>query len=98
MVTCLSEVAGTASGIEIVADSVTKLYRRMVNTWPTEDVVDDTVLATAAKVKNISAELRKAIKAAQRAHQRELKLNAKPRKGAHAERKWDVTQSRGRQG
>ncbi|KPC92426.1 hypothetical protein ADL27_25115, partial [Streptomyces sp. NRRL F-6602] len=37
MVTCLSEVAGTAAGIEIVADSITKLYRRMVNTWPTED-------------------------------------------------------------
>ncbi|MFJ7023275.1 hypothetical protein ACIQUW_33430 [Streptomyces sp. NPDC101117] len=96
MVACLSEVAGAASGVEIVADSVTKLYRRMVNTWPTEDAVDDTVLATAAKVKNISAELRKAIKAAQRAHQRELKLNAKPRKGAAAESKWDVV--RGRQG
>ncbi|MEW2187781.1 hypothetical protein AB0900_31320 [Streptomyces cellulosae] len=96
MVTCLSEVAGTAAGVEIVADSVTKLYRRMVNTWPTEDAVDDTVLATAAKVKNISAELRKAIKAAQRAHQRELKLNAKPRKGAKSEAKWDVV--RGRQG
>lgn len=96
MVTCLSEVAGTAAGVEIVADSITKLYRRMVNTWPTEDAVDDTVLATAAKVKNISAELRKAIKAAQRAHQRDLKLNAKPRKGALAERKWDTV--RGRQG
>ncbi len=96
MVTCLSEVAGTAAGVEIVADSITKLYRRMVNTWPTEDAVDDTVLATAAKVKNISVELRKAIKAAQRAHQRDLRLNAKPRKGALAERKWDVVQ--GRQG
>ncbi|MFC9891424.1 hypothetical protein [Streptomyces pilosus] len=96
MVTCLSEVAGTAAGVEIVADSVTKLYRRMVNTWPTEDAVDDTVLATASKVKNISAELRKAIKAAQRAHQRDLKLNAKPRKGAAAESKWDTV--RGRQG
>ncbi|MEU8682999.1 hypothetical protein [Streptomyces sp. NPDC048611] len=96
MVLCLSEVAGSASGVDIVADSVTKLYRRMANTWPTEDVVDDTVRATAAKVKTIADELRKAIKAAQRAHQRELKLNAKPRKGANAEKKWDVV--RGRQG
>jgi hypothetical protein len=96
MIDCLSEVAGTAAGVEIVADSVTKLYRRMVNTWPTEDAVDDTVLATASKVKNISAELHKAIKAAQRAHQRELRLNAKPRKGARAEQKWDVV--RGRKG
>ncbi|RIH58746.1 hypothetical protein D3C59_32920 [Streptomyces sp. SHP22-7] len=94
MVNCLSEVAGAASGVEVVADSVTKLYRRMANTWPTEDVVDDTVRATASKVKNVAAELRKAIKAAQRAHARELKLNAKPRKGARAEQKWDVTRSR----
>lgn len=94
MVNVLSEVAGAASGIEIVADSVTKLYRRMANTWPTETVVDDTVRATASKVKNIAAELRKAIKAAQRAHQRELKLNAKPRKGARAESAWDVVQGR----
>jgi hypothetical protein len=90
MVTCLSEVAGAAGGVEVVADAVTKLYRRMAKTWPTEDVVDNTVLATASKVKNVAAELRKAIKAAQRAHQRELKLNAKPRKGANAEKKWDV--------
>ncbi|MFE0207009.1 hypothetical protein [Streptomyces sp. NPDC058985] len=90
MVNCLSEVAGAAQGVEVVADSVTKLYRRMTRSWPTETVVDDTVLATAGKVKNISAELRKAIKAAQRAHARELKLNAKPRKGALSERKWDV--------
>ncbi|WP_030188132.1 hypothetical protein [Streptomyces violaceorubidus] len=90
MVTCLSEVAGTARGIDIVADAINKLYRRMANTWPTENVVDDTVRATASKVKNISAELHKAIKAAQRAHARELKLNAKPRKGANAEKKWDV--------
>lgn len=90
MVACLSEVAGAAAGVEIVGDSVTKLYRRMVNTWPTEDAVDDTVLATASKVKNIGAELRKAIKAAQRAHERELKLNARPRKGANSEKKWDV--------
>jgi hypothetical protein len=96
MVNCLSEVAGAAGGVEVVADAVTKLYRRMARSWPTETVVDDTVLATASKVKNVAAELRKAIKAAQRAHQRELKLNAKPRKGANAEKKWDV--ARGRQG
>ncbi|MET8571884.1 hypothetical protein [Streptomyces sp. NPDC004783] len=96
MVTCLSEVAGAASGVEIVADSITKLYRRMAKTWPTEDVVDDTVRATASKVRTIAEELRKAIKAAQRAHQRELRLNARPRKGANAEKKWDVAQ--GRQG
>lgn len=94
MVSCLSEVAGAANGVEIVGDSITKLYRRMVNTWPTEDAVDDTVLATAAKVKNISVELRKAIKAAQRAHERELKLNARPRKGARAESAWDVVRGR----
>jgi hypothetical protein len=96
MVDCLSEIAGAAGGVETVADAVTKLYRRMAKTWPTEDVVDDTVHATASKVKNVAAELRKAIKAAQRAHQRELKLNAKPRKGANAEKKWDVV--RGRKG
>lgn len=90
MVVVLSEVAGSAAGVEAVADSVTKLYRRMVKTWPTEGVVDDTVRATASKVLTVSAELKKAIKAAQRAHQRELKLNAKPRKGARAESKWDV--------
>lgn len=95
MVTCLSEVAGAASGVEVVADSVTKLYRRMARSWPTEDVVDDTVRATASKVRTVAAELRKAIKAAQRAHARELKLNAKPRKGAHAESKWDVTGRKG---
>ena len=95
MVLCLSEVAGAAGGVEVVADAVTKLYRRMAKTWPTEDVVDDTVRATASKVKNVAAELRKAIKAAQRAHQRELKLNAKPRKGALAERKWDVAGRKG---
>lgn len=96
MVLCLSEVAGAAGGVAVVADSVTKLYRRMANTWPTEDVVDDTVRATASKVKAIADELRKAVKAAERAHQRELKLNAKPRKGAHAEKAWDVV--RGRKG
>jgi len=94
MTVCLSEVAGSARGVEVVADSVTRLYRRMVKTWPTEDVVDDTVRATAGKVKSVASELRKAIKAAQRAHQRELKLNAKPRKGAHAEKKWDVVKGR----
>ena len=97
MVVCLSEVAGAAGGVEVVADSVTKLYRRMAKTWPTEDVVDDTVRATASKVKTVAAELRKAIKAAQRAHQRELKLNAKPRKGALAERKWDTVGRKGGQ-
>ncbi|MGW2720829.1 hypothetical protein [Streptomyces sp. NPDC001492] len=92
MVTVLSEVAGAAAGVEVVADSVTKLYRRMAKTWPTEGVVDDTVRATASKVRSVADELRKAIKAAQRAHQRELRLNAKGRagKGARVERKWDV--------
>jgi hypothetical protein len=94
MVTVLSEVAGSAGGVEVVADSITKLYRRMAKSWPTEDVVDDTVRATASKVRSIAAELRKAIKAAQRAHQRELRLNAKPRKGARAEKKWDVVKGR----
>lgn len=94
MVLCLSEVAGAASGVEVVADSVTRLYRRMAKSWPTETVVDDTVRATAAKVGSVAAELRKAIKAAQRAHQRELKLNAKPRKGPQAERAWDVVKGR----
>ena len=89
MVNVLSEVAGSAAGVEAVADSVTKLYRRMAKTWPTEGVVDDTVRATASKVLSVSTELKKAIKAAQRAHQRELRLNAKPRKGARAESKWD---------
>ncbi|WP_333758822.1 hypothetical protein [Streptomyces sp. ISBFB 2968] len=97
MVNCLSEVAGAAHGIDIVADSITHLYRRMTNTWPTETVVDDTVRATASKVKNVSAELHKAIKAAQRAHARELKLNAKPRKGALAEHKWDTVGRNGGQ-
>ena len=97
MVVCLSEVAGSASGVEAVADAVTKLYRRMAKTWPTEDVVDDTVRATASKVHTVAEELRKAIKAAQRAHQRELKLNAKPRKGALAERKWDTVGRKGGQ-
>ncbi|MGW2520465.1 hypothetical protein ACWC09_26320 [Streptomyces sp. NPDC001617] len=90
MVNVLSEVAGAAAGVEVVADSVTKLYRRMVNTWPTEGVVDDTVRATASKVRSVSDELKKAIKAAQRAHARELKLNARPRKGPRSESKWDV--------
>ncbi|MFD8516574.1 hypothetical protein ACFV27_37220 [Streptomyces antimycoticus] len=94
MVDCLSEVAGSARGVEVVADSVTKLYHRMAKTWPTEQVVDDTVRVTASKVKTVADELRKAIKAAQRAHQRELHLNAKPRKGAAAEKKWDVVKGR----
>ena len=95
MVNVLSEVAGSAAGVEVVADSVTKLYRRMVRSWPTEGVVDDTVRATASKVRTVSVELRKAIKAAQRAHARELRLNAKPRKGARAEKKWDSVARRG---
>lgn len=95
MVVVLSEVAGSAAGVEVVADSVTKLYRRMAKTWPTEGVVDDTVRATASKVRTVADELKKAIKAAQRAHQRELKLNAKPRKGARSEKKWDVVGRRG---
>jgi hypothetical protein len=95
MVVCLSEVAGSARGVEVVADAITKLYRRMAKSWPTEDVVDDTVWATASKVKTIAAELHKAIKAAQRAHQRELRLNARPRKGARAESKWDPVGRKG---
>jgi len=95
MTVVLSEVAGAASGVEVVANSVTKLYRRMSKTWPTENVVDETVRATASKVASVAAELRKAIKAAQRAHQRELKLNAKPRKNARAESKWDVVGRKG---
>lgn len=94
MTVVLSEVAGSAGGVEVVADSVTRLYRRMAKTWPTEQVVDDTVRATASKVKTVAAELRKAIKAAQRAHERELRLNAKPRKGPSAEKKWDVAKGR----
>lgn len=92
MVNVLSEVAGSAAGIDAVADSITKLYRRMQNTWPTENVVDETVARTAGQVHRVSAELHRAIKAAQKAHQRELRLNAKGRagKGARAERKWDV--------
>ncbi|MGY6019570.1 hypothetical protein [Streptomyces spinosirectus] len=95
MTVVLSEVAGAAAGVEVVADSVTKLYRRMVRSWPTEGVVDDTVRATASKVRSVSDELRKAIKAAQRAHHRELRLNARPRKGPSAEKKWDVVGRRG---
>jgi hypothetical protein len=90
MVVVLSEVAGAARGMDVVADSIVKLYRRMANSWPTEQAVDDTVRLTAAKVGSVAAELRKAILAAQRAHQRELRLNAKPRKGASAEKAWDV--------
>ncbi|MEW1754090.1 hypothetical protein [Streptomyces angustmyceticus] len=92
MVNVLSEVAGSASGIDAVADSITKLYRRMQNTWPTENVVDETVARTAGQVHRVSDELHKAIKAAQKAHQRELRLNAKGRagKGARVDRKWDV--------
>jgi hypothetical protein len=94
MTVVLSEVAGSAGGVEVVADSVTRLYRRMAKTWPTERVVDDTVRATASKVKTVAAELRKAIVAAQRAHERDLRLNAKPRKGPSAEKKWDVVKGR----
>lgn len=97
MVPVLSEVAGSAAGVHAVADSITKLYRRMTKTWPTENIVDDTVLRTAGQVRRVSDELTKAIKAAQKAHHRELRLNAKGRngKGAHAERKWDVVGRRG---
>ncbi|MER6844834.1 hypothetical protein [Streptomyces platensis] len=92
MVNVLSEVAGSASGIDAVADSITKLYRRMQDTWPTENAVDETVARTAGQVRRVSEELHKAIKAAQKAHQRELRLNAKGRagKGARVDRKWDV--------
>ncbi|ACX71149.1 hypothetical protein pZL12.72c [Streptomyces phage ZL12] len=92
MVNVLSEVAGSAAGVDAVADSITKMYKRMQKTWPTENVVDDTVARTAGQVRRVSVELHKAIKAAQKAHQRELRLNAKGRagKGARVERKWDV--------
>jgi len=96
MVVCLSEVAGAAMGVEVVADSITKLYRRMANSWPTEQAVDDTVRATAAKVRTVTSELQKAIKAAQRAHARELKLNARPRKGRA--RREEVGRHQGRRG
>jgi hypothetical protein len=97
MVTVLSEVAGSAAGVHAVADSITKLYRRMTKTWPTENIVDETVLRTAGQVRRVSDELMKAIKAAQKAHARELRLNSKGRngKGARAERKWDVAARRG---
>ncbi|MEU3656423.1 hypothetical protein AB0E67_27175 [Streptomyces sp. NPDC032161] len=97
MVVVLSEVAGSAAGVDVVADSINKLYRRMQKTWPTEGVVDETVARTAGQVRRVSDELKKAIKAAQKAHQRELRLNAKGRagKGARAERKWDVVGRRG---
>ncbi|MGW5989569.1 hypothetical protein ACWFRT_13720 [Streptomyces anulatus] len=92
MVNVLSEVAGSAAGVDAVATSITKMYKRMQKTWPTENVVDDTVARTAGQVRRVSVELHKAIKAAQKAHQRELRLNAKGRagKGARVERKWDV--------
>ncbi|MET9053279.1 hypothetical protein ABZW50_19255 [Streptomyces bacillaris] len=92
MVNVLSEVAGSAAGVDAVAHSINKLYKRMQKTWPTENVVDETVARTAGQVRRVSVELHKAIKAAQKAHQRELRLNAKGRagKGPRAERKWDV--------
>lgn len=97
MVTVLSEVAGSAAGVQAVADSIGKLYRRMTKTWPTENIVDDTVLRTAGQVRRVSDELTKAIKAAQKAHERELRLNSKGRngKGTRAESKWDVAGRRG---
>ncbi|MEV6165701.1 hypothetical protein AB0L71_28075 [Streptomyces sp. NPDC052052] len=97
MVVVLSEVAGSAAGVDVVADSINKLYRRMQKTWPTENVVDDTVARTAGQVRRVSDELKKAIQAARKAHQRELSLNAKGRagKGARAESKWDVVGRRG---
>ncbi|MFI2620374.1 hypothetical protein [Streptomyces sp. NPDC018584] len=92
MVNVLSEVHGAASGVEVVADSVGKLVRRMRKTWPTENIVDDTVARTEGQVRRVAVELRKAVRAANKAHARELRLNAKGRagKGARAERKWDV--------
>ncbi|MFJ3699513.1 hypothetical protein ACIPW9_36215 [Streptomyces sp. NPDC090052] len=97
MVTVLSEVAGSSAGVDAVADSIGKLYRRMQKTWPTENIVDGTVARTAGQVRRVSNELKLAVKAAQKAHERELRLNAKGRagKGAHAERKWDVVGRRG---
>lgn len=97
MVDVLSEVAGSAAGVEAVADSMGKLYRRMTTTWPTENIVDDTVARTAGQVRSVSTALKKAIKEAQKVHQRELRLNAKGRagKGAHVDRKWDVVDQRG---
>lgn len=96
MVTVLSEVNGAQAGVEAVADSIGKLYKRMQKTWPTENVVDDTVHRTASQVRRVSSELRKAIKAAQKHHERELRLNSVGRagKGARAERKWDVAARR----
>ncbi|MGW2863303.1 hypothetical protein [Streptomyces sp. NPDC001205] len=97
MVNVLSEVAGSAAGVDAVADSIGKLYRRMQKTWPTENVVDDTVHRTAGQVRRVAAELQKAVAAARKTHARELALNAKGRagKGARAERKWDVVGRRG---
>ncbi|WP_331731759.1 hypothetical protein OG298_45040 (plasmid) [Streptomyces sp. NBC_01005] len=97
MVVVLSEVAGSAAGVDAVAGSIGKLYRRMTKTWPTEGVVDETVARTAGQVRRVSDELKKAIRAAEKVHQRELTLNAKGRagKGARAERKWDVVGRRG---
>ncbi|WP_158546050.1 MULTISPECIES: hypothetical protein [unclassified Streptomyces] len=92
MVTVLSEVYGAQAGVDAVADSINKLYKRMQDTWPTENVVDETVHRTAGQVRRVAAEIRKAISAAQKAHERELRLNSVGRagKGAYAERKWDV--------
>lgn len=97
MVVVLSEVNGSANGVDAVADSIGKLYRRMTDTWPTEGIVDDTVAKTAGHVRRVSTELKKAVRQAQKMHARELKLNTKGRggKGARAERKWDVAGRRG---
>lgn len=97
MVAVLSEVNGSANGVDAVADSIGKLYQRMTKEWPTEGIVDDTVAKTAGHVRRVSTELKKAVKQAQKMHARELKLNAKGRggKGARAERKWDVVGRRG---
>ncbi|MGV2914712.1 hypothetical protein [Streptomyces alfalfae] len=97
MVNVLSEIAGTGHGVDLVADSVGKLYRRMTKTWPTERIVDDTVLKTASQVRRVSTELKKAVREAQKSHARELRLNARGRagKGARVERKWDVVGRRG---
>ncbi|MEU0624995.1 hypothetical protein ABZ329_29560 [Streptomyces rubiginosohelvolus] len=92
MVNVLSEVAGSAAGVDAVSVSITKLYKRMQTTWPTENVVDETVARTAGQVRRVSVELHKAIGAARKIHDRELRLNSTGRagKGAYAERKWDV--------
>lgn len=92
MVGVLTEVNGAGEGVGYVADSIEDLVRRMRRTWPTESVVDDTVQHVQAHVRRVATELKNAVKAAKKAHDRELKLNERGRagKGASVERKWDV--------